>query len=105
MKGFCLLHQISSFLRFMLARRNIGLGPENIRTYQAYLTNEKKLAPGSILIATAALRFVYCVTLKRPWDVAEVLPMSKAPQTLPIILTKQHLRLPELRSTGLGHRA
>jgi hypothetical protein len=48
---------------------------------------------------------VYCVTLKRPWDVAEVLPMSKAPQTLPIILTKQHLRLPELRSTGLGHRA
>jgi len=26
------------------------LGPEDIRAYQVYLTNEKKLAPGSVLI-------------------------------------------------------
>jgi hypothetical protein len=32
-----------------------ALGPEEIRSYQVYLTNEKKLAPGSILIAVAAL--------------------------------------------------
>ena len=35
------------------------LGPEEIRCDQVYLTNEKKLAPGSILIAVAALRFLY----------------------------------------------
>ena len=41
------------------------LGAEQICTYQVYLTNEKKLAPGSILIAVAALRFLYKVSLKR----------------------------------------
>jgi hypothetical protein len=44
---------------------------------------EKKLAPGSILIATSALRFLYSVTMKRPWDVEDLLPMPKKPQTLP----------------------
>ena len=39
-----------------------ALGPEEIRSYQVYLTNEKKLAPGSILIAVSALRFLYKVT-------------------------------------------
>ena len=41
------------------------LGPEEIRTYQVYLTNEKKLAISSILIAICALRFLYKVTLKK----------------------------------------
>src|SRR5690349_21262441 len=39
------------------------LGPEEIRAYQVYLTDERKLAPGSNLIAVAALRFLYKVTL------------------------------------------
>ena len=33
------------------------LGPEQIRTYQVYLTNEKKLATSSILIATCNAPF------------------------------------------------
>ena len=45
-----------------IARR---LGPEEIRAYQVYLTNEKKLAASSILLAVAALRFLYTVTLKK----------------------------------------
>jgi hypothetical protein len=40
-------------------------GPEDIRAYQVYLTDEKKLAPGSVLIAVAALRFLYKISLKR----------------------------------------
>jgi integrase/recombinase XerD len=43
------------------------LGPEQIRTYQLYLTNERKLAPSSILQAVGALRFLYKVTLHRDW--------------------------------------
>jgi hypothetical protein len=35
------------------------LGPEEIRSYQVYLTNERTLAPSSIQIAIAALRFLY----------------------------------------------
>ena len=85
------LMQVSLFARHF-RRSPEGLGPINIRTYQVYLTNEKKLAPGSIHIATSALRFLYTVTLKRPWDVAEVLPMPKASQTLPVILSPDEVR-------------
>jgi len=84
------LQQVSLFARHF-RRSPEGLGPENIRTYQVYLTNEKKLAPGSILIATSALRFLYTVTMKRPWDVEEVLPMPKKPQTLPVILSPEEV--------------
>lgn len=38
------------------------LGREDIRTYQVYLANEKKLAPTSIHIAISALRFFFNVT-------------------------------------------
>jgi integrase/recombinase XerD len=85
------LQQVSLYARHF-RRSPEGLGPANIRTYQVYLTNEKKLAPGSIIIATAALRFLYTVTLKRPWDVEDVLPMPKAPQTLPVILSPKEIQ-------------
>ncbi len=85
------LQQVSLYARHF-RRSPEGLGPRSIRDYQVYLTNEKKLAPGSISIATAALRFLYMVTLKRPWDVAEVLPMPKAQQTLPVILSPEEVR-------------
>jgi site-specific recombinase XerD len=58
------VQQVSLFARHF-HKSPEELGPEQIRTYQVYLTNEKKLAPGSILIAVAALRFLYKVSLKR----------------------------------------
>lgn len=64
------------------------LGPEDIRAYQIYLTNEKQLAPASIVITVAALRFLYMVTLQKPWTVAVVIPAPKRPQTLPVILSR-----------------
>jgi len=85
------LMQVSLYARHF-RRSPDGLGPRDIRDYQVYLTNEKKLAPGSISIATAALRFLYMVTMKRPWDVAEVLPMPKAQQKLPVILSPEEVR-------------
>jgi site-specific recombinase XerD len=85
------IQQVSLFARYF-RKSPEGLGPADIRKYQVYLTNEKKLAPGSIHIATAALRFLYTVTLKRPWDVADVLPMPKKPQTLPVILSPEEVR-------------
>ena len=53
------------------------LGEKEIRAYQVYLTNEKKLSPGSIHTAVAALRFLYKVTLRRDWTVEDVLPLPK----------------------------
>src|SRR5215469_461666 len=80
------LRQVSQFARYFGKSPDL-LRPEDIRTYQIYLTNEKKLAPGSIHIAIAALRFFYKVTLKRDWNFEEVLPLPKKPQKLPVILT------------------
>jgi len=60
------------------------IGPEEIRSFQVYLTTEKKLAPGTIAISNAALRFLYNVTLQRHWVLEEVLPMPQIPDKLPV---------------------
>src|SRR6516164_1849679 len=49
--------QVSQFARYF-GKSPEDLGPEDIRTYQVYLTNERNLAPVSILIAVAAIRFL-----------------------------------------------
>jgi len=67
------------------------LGPQEIRSYQIHLTNEKHLAPSSILIAIAALRFFYKVTLHKDWTLEEIIPAPKKPQTLPIVLSPEEV--------------
>jgi integrase/recombinase XerD len=66
------------------------LGPEDVRTYQVYLTKTRKLAPSSISIAVSALRFLYKVTLKQPWAPDEI-PMPKTPFKLPVILSPEEV--------------
>jgi site-specific recombinase XerD len=63
------VQQVSLFARHF-DKSPEQLGSEDIRAYQVYLTNEKKLAPGSVLIAVAALRFLYKVSLKKNWSFA-----------------------------------
>ena len=63
------------------------LGPDEIRAYQVYLTTERKLAPSSITIAVSALRFLYRITLKRPWPFDDVIPMPRKPRPLPVVLS------------------
>src|SRR6202167_1205994 len=84
------VQQVSLFARHF-NKSPEQLGPEDIRSYQVYLTNEKKLAPGSILIAVAALRFLYKVSLQRDWTFDEVIPAPKKPQPLPTILSPEEV--------------
>ena len=84
------IQQVSLFYRHF-NKSPVVLGPEDIRDYQVYLTNEKKLAASSIKVAVAALRFMYRVTLKRPWDFDAVVPSPKRPRSLPIILSPQEV--------------
>jgi len=67
------------------------LGPEEIRAYQLHLVNERKLSPGSVCVAVAALRFVYKVSLHRDWDLGDVIPIPKKPQKLPVILSPEEV--------------
>lgn len=80
------------------------LGPEEIRTYQVYLINEKKLSAKTVRLHTAALRFFFCKTLRRAYPLDEV-PYPKAPRRLPTILTQDEvIRLIDSAS-NLFHRA
>ena len=82
--------QVSQFARYFNNSPEL-LGPEEIRAYQIYLTNERKLATGSILVAIAALRFLYNVTLKKNWNFDEAIPAPKKPQTLPVVLSPEEV--------------
>ena len=85
------VQQVSLFARHFSKSPEV-LGPEEIRSYQVYLTNEKKLAPSSILIAvSSALRFLYKVTLHRDWCFEDIIPAPKKPQTLPIVLSPEEV--------------
>jgi len=84
------VQQVASFAKHFERSPEV-LGPEEIRTYQVYLTNKRKLAPSSILIAVCALRFLYNVTLHKDWDFDLVIPAPKKPQTLPIVLSPEEV--------------
>jgi site-specific recombinase XerD len=80
------------------------LGPAQIRSYQLYLLQEKKLAVRTVALHTAALRFFFCKTLRRSYPLEQV-PYPKKPRQLPIILTQQEaVRLIDSAS-NLFHRA
>jgi len=84
------VQQVSLFARYFNQSPE-RLGPEQIRAYQVYLTTEKKLAPGSILIAVSALRFLYKVTLKKDWTFDAIIPAPQKPQTLPVVLSPEEV--------------
>ena len=64
------------------------LGPAEIRDYQLYLTNQRRLAPSSIIVTTAALRFLYNVTLRKGWNLEASIPAPKQPKKLPVMLSR-----------------
>ena len=60
------LRQVAKFARYH-GQSPERLGPEDIRTYQLHLIDDRQLAPTSVAGTVAALRFLYQVTLKRDW--------------------------------------
>ena len=63
------------------------LGPAEIRAFQLYLTRDRQLAASSVGVAVAAIRFLYKVTLQRGWNVDDVIPTCRRPQTLPVVMS------------------
>src|SRR5258705_11280813 len=74
------VQQVSQFARHFNRSPEL-LGPEEIRSYQVYLRNERKLAPSSIIIAVAALRFLYKIPFQRNGTLEEVIQTPKTPKT------------------------
>jgi integrase/recombinase XerD len=63
------------------------LGPEEIRAYQVYLAKDKQVAPATLGVAVAALRFLYTVTLQKRWAMDVVIPTPKPRDILPVVLS------------------
>ena len=72
------------------SRLNVS-GRDEIRAWQIYLAQDKRLAASSISVAVAALRFLYTVTLKRAWTVEEDIPTGRQPQKLPDVLSQEEV--------------
>jgi integrase/recombinase XerD len=83
------LQQIAALAKFYHQSPDL-LGSEQVQAYQLYLTNERKLAPGSLCTIAAALRFLYSVTLKRDWALDDI-PIPKKPLKLPVILSREEV--------------
>jgi integrase/recombinase XerD len=80
------------------------LGAKEIRRYQLYLLNEKKLTPGTVGIRMSALRFLYKKTLKRRDLAFDDLVFPKKPKKLPVVLSPEEVaRLIEATSQPM-HR-
>ena len=85
------VQQVSLFARHFNKSPEL-LGPEQIRAYQVYLTNEKKLATGSIAHRRFR-RFAFFTRSpsRRNWSVEDIIPAPKKPQKLPIVLSPEEV--------------
>lgn len=79
------------------------LGPEEVRLYQLYLVNEKKASWSSFNQAVCALRFLYEISLAKPWAITHI-PFGKRPKTLPLVLSDQQANLLIQCTDNLKHK-
>jgi integrase/recombinase XerD len=66
------------------------LGPDHLRSYQAYLLKVRKLDPGTVENHVAALRFLFVRTLHRH-EFRQFLPYPKVRSKLPNILSREEV--------------
>jgi integrase/recombinase XerD len=95
---------IARFARHF-GRSPVALGPEEIRAFQVHLLRERHLAPATVIVAVAALRFLYTVTLKKSWPVDVVVPAPKIIRPLPVVVSPAEVLHFLTCVPGLKHRA
>src|SRR5882672_2766805 len=66
------------------------LDQEDVRAFLLHLVNEVKVSYGVLCIYVSALRFLYKVTLQRPWDLQNI-PYPRAEKHLPEIPTRDEI--------------
>jgi integrase/recombinase XerD len=80
------------------------LGPDQIRSWQLYLLNEKGFKLPSYIQAISGLRFFYRITLHSKIDI-ERIPLPRYESKLPAILSKEEVKALLEAPRNLGHRA
>jgi site-specific recombinase XerD len=79
------------------------LGPEEIRQFQLHLIEVKKSSWSGFNQAVCGLRFLYHVTLPRPWAVQQI-PFGKRPKKLPAVLGPEEVTRLLACVSSLKHR-
>jgi site-specific recombinase XerD len=85
------LHAVEEFARHF-RRSPQQLGPDHVREYQVHLFRDRKLSARTIAGQTAALRFLFVKTLRRPY-LPDALPFPKHSRRLPTVLHRLKLAL------------
>jgi len=80
------------------------LGPEDIRSWQLFLLNEKRVKLSTYIQAVCGLRFFYGNTLNRKIDIDRI-PLPRYEKKLPVILSKAEVKALLEAPKNLGHRA
>ena len=93
---------LKAFHRYV-GKRLDHVGPHDLRRYQVYLLEERRLAVGTVAAQLAALRFFYLRVLKRR-HMKEDLPYPKRPRRLPIILSPEEVQRLIAGAQNLFHR-
>jgi len=80
------------------------LGPEDIRTYQVYLMNQKRASTSMLQQTVCALRFLYRSTLGKEWTL-QYIPFPKQEKKLPVVLSQDEISRFFESVPNLKHRA
>ena len=80
------------------------LGAEEIRSWQLFLINEKRVKLPSYIQAICGLRFFYSHTLNRKVEI-ERIPFPRREKKLPLILSKEEVKALLTAPKNLAHRA
>ena len=78
------------------------LGPEQVRKFLLHLVQQRKLAPSTVEIHRAALKFLYVKTLHRAWF-DESIPRARKRQRLPAILSAEEVTRILDHTTNIKH--
>ncbi|HLW52516.1 MAG TPA: site-specific integrase [Candidatus Angelobacter sp.] len=79
------VHHVAGLARFYQTSPEY-LSLEEIREYQLYLINERRLSPDAVNQFVSAAKFLYNITLETPWP-EDVLPRCRVPHKLPVVLS------------------
>lgn len=98
------LRVVEEFRKF-IGKRLDRATADDIRHYHAHLLGERKLAPHTVVQRVAAVRFLYCKTLKRR-DMREDLPYPRNyDRKLPVVLSPDEVARLIDCARNLYHRA
>ena len=80
------------------------LGPEEIRAWQLFLLQEKKVKLSTYIQAVCGLRFFYRNTLNLKVEIDRI-PLPRYEKKLPVILSREEVKALLEAPRNLGHRA